>query len=29
MEHGFVDLIVARKDLRSEIAKLIDYCNNR
>ncbi len=28
-EHGFVDLIVARKDLRSEIAKLIDYCNNK
>jgi acetyl-CoA carboxylase carboxyl transferase subunit beta len=29
LEHGFVDLIVARKDLRSEIAKLIDYCSNR
>jgi acetyl-CoA carboxylase carboxyl transferase subunit beta len=28
-EHGFVDLIVARKDLRSEIAKLIDYCSSR
>jgi acetyl-CoA carboxylase carboxyl transferase subunit beta len=26
LEHGFVDLIVHRKDLRSEIAKLIDYC---
>jgi len=25
MEHGFVDMIVARKDLRSEIARLIDY----
>jgi acetyl-CoA carboxylase carboxyl transferase subunit beta len=26
LEHGFVDMIVARKDLRSEIARLIDYC---
>ena len=26
VEHGFVDLIVARKDLRNEIARLIDYC---
>ena len=26
MEHGFVDMIVPRKDLRSEIARLIDYC---
>lgn len=25
LEHGFVDMIVARKDLRSEIARLIDY----
>ncbi len=25
MEHGFVDMIVDRKDLRSEIARLIDY----
>ena len=25
MEHGFVDMIVERKDLRSEIARLIDY----
>ncbi|MBM4028902.1 MAG: acetyl-CoA carboxylase carboxyl transferase subunit beta, partial [Planctomycetes bacterium] len=25
-EHGFVDMIVPRKDLRSEIARLIDYC---
>ena len=25
MEHGFVDMIVNRKDLRSEIARLIDY----
>ena len=26
-EHGFVDRIVHRKDLRSEIARIIDYCN--
>lgn len=26
VEHGFVDMIVARGDLRSEIARLIDYC---
>jgi len=26
MAHGFVDRIVARKDLRTEIARLIDYC---
>jgi acetyl-CoA carboxylase carboxyl transferase subunit beta len=26
LEHGFVDMIVRRKDLRSEIARLIDYC---
>jgi acetyl-CoA carboxylase carboxyl transferase subunit beta len=26
VEHGFVDMIVARKDLRNEIARLIDYC---
>jgi acetyl-CoA carboxylase carboxyl transferase subunit beta len=26
VEHGFVDMIVHRKDLRSEIARLIDYC---
>ena len=25
LEHGFLDLIVPRKDLRSEIARLIDY----
>ncbi len=28
LEHGFVDMIVHRKDLRSEIARLIDYCHN-
>jgi len=26
LEHGFVDMIVSRKDLRSEISRLIDYC---
>jgi len=26
LKHGFVDMIVPRKDLRSEIARLIDYC---
>jgi acetyl-CoA carboxylase carboxyl transferase subunit beta len=26
LEHGFVDMIVPRKDLRSEIARIIDYC---
>ncbi len=27
LEHGFVDRIVPRRDLRSEIASLIDYCD--
>lgn len=27
LERGFVDRIVHRKDLRSEIARIIDYCN--
>jgi acetyl-CoA carboxylase carboxyl transferase subunit beta len=26
LEHGFVDMIVERQHLRSEIARLIDYC---
>lgn len=26
LEHGFVDRIVPRKDLRREIARIIDYC---
>lgn len=26
LEHGFIDMIVKRPDLRSEIASLIDYC---
>ena len=29
LEHGFVDMIVHRKDLRSEVARLIDYCQVR
>ncbi len=27
LEHGFVDAIVKRPDLRREIARIIDYCN--
>lgn len=27
LEHGFVDRIVHRRDLRNEIARIIDYCN--
>ena len=26
LEHGFIDRIVARKDLQSELARAIDYC---
>jgi len=26
LEHGFIDMIVHRKELRSQIARLIDYC---
>ena len=26
LENGFIDHIVPRKELRSEIARLIDYC---
>ncbi len=26
LEHGFIDMIVHRKNLRSEVARLIDYC---
>lgn len=26
LEHGFVDMIVQRSNLRSEIARLVDYC---
>jgi acetyl-CoA carboxylase carboxyl transferase subunit beta len=28
LEHGFVDRIVARKDLRTEVAQIIDYCEH-
>ena len=26
VEHGFIDMIVHRKDLRREIGRLVDYC---
>ena len=26
MKHGFLDRIVRRADLRTEVARLIDYC---
>jgi acetyl-CoA carboxylase carboxyl transferase subunit beta len=26
LEHGFIDRIVHRKDLRTEVARLVDYC---
>ncbi|MBN1816512.1 MAG: acetyl-CoA carboxylase carboxyltransferase subunit beta [Sedimentisphaerales bacterium] len=26
LEHGFIDMIVHRRDLRSEIGRMIDYC---
>ena len=26
LKHGFVDRIVHRKDLRTEVARMIDYC---
>lgn len=29
LEHGFVDRIVARSELRTEMARIIDYCSNR
>lgn len=28
LEHGFIDRIVARKDLRTELAQIIDYCEH-
>ncbi|MCI0685425.1 MAG: acetyl-CoA carboxylase, carboxyltransferase subunit beta [Gemmataceae bacterium] len=28
LQHGFVDRIVHRKDLRTEVARLIDYCEH-
>ncbi len=27
LEHGFIDRIVHRQDLRNELARLIDYCS--
>jgi acetyl-CoA carboxylase carboxyl transferase subunit beta len=26
LQHGFIDRIVHRRDLRTEVARLIDYC---
>jgi len=28
LQHGFVDRIVSRKDLRTEVARLVDYCEH-
>jgi acetyl-CoA carboxylase carboxyl transferase subunit beta len=28
LQHGFVDRIVHRKDLRTEIARIVDYCEH-
>src|SRR5579875_1904168 len=28
LQHGFVDRIVSRKDLRTEVAQIIDYCEH-
>ncbi len=28
LKHGFVDRIIARHDLRTELARIIDYCEN-
>ncbi|RPI62358.1 MAG: acetyl-CoA carboxylase carboxyltransferase subunit beta [Planctomycetaceae bacterium] len=29
LEHGFIDMITPRKELRNEIARLIDYCGKQ
>jgi acetyl-CoA carboxylase carboxyl transferase subunit beta len=29
LKHGFIDRIVHRKDLRTELARLVDYCESR
>jgi len=29
LDHGFIDMIIHRKDLRSELARLIDYCSTK
>jgi acetyl-CoA carboxylase carboxyl transferase subunit beta len=26
MKHGFVDRVIHRKDLRTEVARIVDYC---
>ena len=26
LQHGFIDRIVSRKDLRTEVARIVDYC---
>jgi len=28
LEHGFIDRIIPRKDLRTEVARIIDYCEH-
>src|SRR5262249_18394901 len=28
LQHGFIDRIVARRDLRTELARIIDYCEH-
>ena len=28
LQHGFIDRIVPRKDLRTEVARIIDYCEH-
>jgi acetyl-CoA carboxylase carboxyl transferase subunit beta len=28
LEHGFIDRIVQRRDLRTELAQIIDYCEH-
>ena len=28
LQHGFIDRIVPRKDLRTEVAGIIDYCEH-
>jgi hypothetical protein len=29
LEHGFIDRIVPRKELRTEVARIIDYCERK
>jgi len=28
LQHGFIDRIVPRKDLRTEVARIIDFCEH-